>query len=190
MIKLTRVQIWDFFILAARMCLAWNLIGYGLSKIEGGQFGVSSTIMNLPLKEVDFFHLSWYMADHEPFKSFIGISQVVAAALLLYNRTVILGAFIAIPIWANILVWDMTFMGLLTPFVVRISFYLILTFLILWHYKDKVLSALKLLVFGTTTKLNYPVWAYIILPIVGFLGLEAIDGVLIVVFNATKQALK
>ena len=114
----------------------------------------------------------------------------MTAALLLYNRTVILGAFIAIPIWANILVWDMTFMGLLTPFIVRISFYLLLTFLILWYYKDKVLPALKILIFGTTTTFNYPVWVYIILPIVGFFGLEAIDGVLIVIFNLTKQALK
>ena len=81
-------------------------------------------------------------------------------------------------------------MGLLTPFIVRISFYLLLTFLILWYYKDKVLPALKILIFGTTTTFNYPVWVYIILPIVGFFGLEAIDGVLIVIFNLTKQALK
>ena len=102
----------------------------------------------------------------------------------------ILGAFIAIPIWANILVWDMTFMGLLTPFVVRISFYLVLTFLILWHYRGKVLPALKILASGTKPGFNYPVWMYIILPVIGFFGLEAIDGALIVVFNLTKQALK
>lgn len=92
----------------------------------GDQFGISEATLNSALKDVDLFRLSWYLADHEPFKSFIGISQIVAGVLILYNRTVLLGALMAIPIWLNILMWDMTFMGLYTPFTVRLPFYLLL----------------------------------------------------------------
>lgn len=167
--KLSKQLLWDYFILVARVWLAWTLIHYGWGKLKGEQFGVTKATMNLPLKDVDLFRLSWYLADQEPFKSFIGISQIGTAILLLYNRTVILGAFMAIPIWANILMWDMTFMGLYTPFTIRIPFYLLLTFLILWHYKHKVLPAIQNLVAGTTTKFSYPIWAYLLLPLLGFI---------------------
>ncbi|WP_353905552.1 hypothetical protein [Pedobacter sp.] len=105
------------------------------------------------------------MADHEQFKSFIGISQIITAGLLLYNRTVILGAFLSIPIWMNILIWDMSFIGLNTPFTTRLLFYLLLTTLILVHYKQKVFAALKVFVQGTSTQFKYPIWAYLVLPI-------------------------
>lgn len=163
--KLTKGQIWDYFILIARVLLAWTLIRYGWGKLTDAQFGVTEETMKMPLKDVDLFRLSWYLADHEPFKSFIGVSQIFTALLILYNRTVILGAFMSIPIWINILMWDMTFMGLYTPFTVRLPFYLLLTCLILWHYRDKVLPALQNWIRGTSTKFKYPIWAYLILPL-------------------------
>ena len=125
--------------------------------------------MNLPLKDIDLFRVSWYLADHNPFKLFVGISQIVTAILLVYNRTVILGAFMAIPILANILIWNMSFMGLFTPFTIRIPFYLLLIFFILWHYKDRVFLAFQNLAKGTTTKFKYPIWAYLLLLPLGFI---------------------
>ena len=166
--KLSKQILFDYFILIARVWLAWRLMDYGWGKLTGEQFGVTEATMNLPLKDVDLMRLSWYLADHEPFKSFIGISQICTALLLLYNRTVILGAFMAIPIWVNILMWDMTFIGLYTPFTIRIPFYILWTFLILWHYRQKVFPALQNFVTGTTSKFNYPIWAYLLLPILGF----------------------
>jgi len=165
--KLPKEQLWDYFILVMRIWLAYLLISYGWGKLNGGQFGVNEATLNQPIKNVDLFRLSWYLADHQPFKSFIGISQIVTAILLIYNRTVIIGAFMAIPIWANILMWDMTFMGMYTPFTIRILFYLLLTLLIIWHYKEKVILALRNLIKGTTTKFNYPIWAYLLLPLFG-----------------------
>jgi len=162
--ELNKRQVWDYFILIARILLAWTLVRYGWGKLTDAQFGVTEKTMNLPLKDVDLFRLSWYLADHEPFKSFIGTSQIFAAILILYNRTVILGALMSIPIWINILIWDMTFMGLYTPFTVRLPFYLLLTCLILWHYRDKVLLALQNCIKGTSTKFKYPIWAYLLLP--------------------------
>ncbi|CAM3970201.1 hypothetical protein SAMN06265348_104294 [Pedobacter westerhofensis] len=166
--KLNKGQIWDYFILVARCLLAGLLLSYGLAKISGHQFGVPKEVMNMALKDIDLFRVSWYLADHEPFKSFIGISQMLTAMLILYNRTVILGTFISIPIWLNILVWDITFMGLMTPFTILLPFYLLLTVLILLHYKTQVIPALQLCTRNTTIKYKYPIWAYLILPVLAF----------------------
>ena len=182
---LSKAQLWDYFILVARMLLGYILFNYGYAKITDGQFGVNEATMNLRLKDVSLFQVSWYMAGHEPFKSFIGISQITVGALLIYNRTVILGAFMAIPIWINILMWDMTFMGLYTPFTIRLPFYLLLTFLILWHYKEKILPAIRNFINGTTTRFKYPGWAYLLLPVfVALLELVgAIPSALVYVFK-------
>ncbi|SDM53305.1 hypothetical protein [Pedobacter antarcticus] len=187
--KIAKAQLRDYFILTARIWLALILLQYGYSKLIDGQFGVTKATLDLPLKEVGLFNLSWYLADHEPFKSFIGISQIIAALLLIYNRTVILGALMAIPIWINILMWDMTFMGLYTPFTIRIPFYILLTFLILWHYKDKVLPAIQNFISGTTTRFKYPIWAYLLLPVFG-LFLELAGGIPIALVNLIKQLIK
>ena len=167
--KINKERSWDYFILVSRVWLAYILIDYGWGKLSGEQFGVTEATLNLPLKNVDLFRLSWYLAAHEPFKSFIGISQIITALLILYNRTVIIGAFMSIPIWLNILMWDMTFIGLYTPFTLRIPYYLVLTVLILWHYKDRLLTALGTITKGTSTKFKYPIWAYLLLPLVSFL---------------------
>lgn len=186
---LDKKKILDYFILIARVLLAWTLISYGWSKLTDGQFGVTKETMELSLKDIDLFRLSWYLADHEPFKSFIGISQILTALLILYNRTVILGAFMAIPIWINILMWDLTFMGLYTPFTVRLPFYLLLTCLIFWHYRDRVLLALQNFINGTTTKYKYPIWAYLILPLFA-ICLELIGALPNVIIQTIKHLVR
>ena len=186
--KLSKALLWDYFILIARIWLAIILIKYGYSKLIDGQFGVTDATMQLKLKDVGLFNLSWYLAGHEPFKSFVGISQIISGGFLIYNRTVILGAFMSIPIWLNILVFDMTFMGLYTPFTIRIPFYIILTILILWHHKQKVIPAIMSLINGTTTRFSYPWWAYLLLPIFGAI-LELVGAIPIVIINLLSRYL-
>jgi len=167
--KISKEQLLDYFILVARVCLAYTLINYGWGKLTGDQFGVSDEMLKQPLQGVDLFHLSWYAAGHEPFRSFIGVSQIVAGLLFLYNRTLLLGAFMSIPIWLNILIWDITFMGLITAFTFRLTFYLLLTFLILWYYRERVVNALRTITRGAFVGFRYPLWAYLLLPILAFI---------------------
>jgi uncharacterized membrane protein YphA (DoxX/SURF4 family) len=180
-----REQYWTYFLLAARILLAYTLTNYGWAKLTGNQFGVDARTMNLPLKDVDLFRLSWYLADHQPFKAFVGVSQIVAGLLLLINRTVIIGAFFSVPIWLNILMWDLTFMeGFTTAFPFRLSFYLVLTFLIVYREKNQVVPAL----WSMTTKrpgYTYPVWVYLTLPAAA-IGLEVVGALL----NALLYSLK
>lgn len=163
-------KLFDYFILCARILLSWTLLSYGWSKLNDGQFGISLEEMATPVKDLGLFKLSWYLFDHQPFKSFIGISQIIAGLLLLYNRTLILGVLISIPIFLNILIIDITYVKM-SGFYWRLSYYLILDFLILWHYRDRMIMAFKAIFNGLTTKFKFPTWAYLILPIMA-IGLE------------------
>ncbi len=163
-------KLWDYCILCARVLLALILFIYGWAKLTDGQFGVTAKEMEKPVNELGLFKLSWYLFNQEPFKSFIGISQIITSLLLVYNRTLILGALISIPILLNILIIDITYIKM-TGFYWRLSYYLILDFLILWHYRDRMYLAFKSIFLGISTKFKYPIWAYLILPIMA-IGLE------------------
>ena len=166
----------DYFLLAARVLLAWTLYRYGWSKLTEGQFGVDEKTMNMALKDIDLFRVSWYLANHQPFKSFIGISQIVCALLLTFNRTVIMGAFVSIPIWLNILMWDLTFMeGMTVAFTFRLSYYIILTTLIIYQQKSKVLPALIYVTEQNMTT-KFPLWTYAILPL-SAIGIELLGAI-------------
>ena len=172
-----RTTYWLYFLLAARLLLAGMLLIYGVSKLAGLQFGVSDETMQMALKDIDLFRLSWYLADHEPFRSFIGVSQIVTAILLLYPRTVLIGAFMSIPIWLNILIWDLTFMGDRSgTFTVRLSVYLVLTGLIIGQERTKVIPALRRILLARSPG-DYPVWAYLLLPVIAVL-IELLGGLL------------
>jgi hypothetical protein len=82
-----------------------------------------------------------------------------------------------IPIWLNILIWDISFMdGIMAiGFGYRISYYLILTGFILWFYKDKIIIAYRIFTKKIEGELNRSILIYISLPIVGY-ALELIMG--------------
>ncbi|MEM8900560.1 MAG: hypothetical protein AAGC85_20765, partial [Bacteroidota bacterium] len=143
--KISREQFWDYLILTARFVLAWFFLYYGQGKLTGGQFGLTEEELLTPIKDLSLFKLGWYLFDFQPFKAFIGISQIICAILLLWNRTVILGAFLYLPIALNILIIDLTIMPieLKVGFAFRLSFYLLLNILILWHYREKLLIMWK-----------------------------------------------
>jgi uncharacterized membrane protein YphA (DoxX/SURF4 family) len=182
---ISKAQLWEYFLLSARVLLAWILFQYGWAKLTDNQFGVDEQTMNLPLKQIDLFRLSWYLADHQPFKAFIGVSQLIIGLLLLINRTAIIGALASIPIWLNILMWDMTFMeGMTRPFMIRLSYYLILTGLILYQERDKIMSAINSFL-TSTLRFKYPLWAYLLLPVTA-IGLEIVGAVPNVILNVIR----
>ncbi|GAB3538856.1 hypothetical protein GCM10027443_34590 [Pontibacter brevis] len=138
--KIPKENYWDYFILAARFLIGWTFLRYGYSKMVDGQFGISDVELATPLKDLSLFRVSWYMFDHQPFKAFIGVSQVICGGLLIINRTALLGAFLFLPIVTTVLLIDLTFMptAMANAFAWRLSFYILLDFLILWHYRSKM----------------------------------------------------
>lgn len=175
--RISKRQLWEYFILTARFWLAIILIGYSIAKLTGLQFYINPELLGEKVQDANLFQLSWFLADHQPFKFFIAGSQIIAGSFLIFNRTAVIGAFMAIPIWLNILIWDISFMDKLMAitFACRISFYLILTGLILWFYKDKIIAAFQSITQQTVWKFNKSVLLYLSLPFAGF-ALEFVVG--------------
>ncbi|MFT2011508.1 hypothetical protein ACMA1I_22750 [Pontibacter sp. 13R65] len=188
--KVPKEKYWDYFILAARFLIGWTFLSYGYSKMVDGQFGLSDAELSTPLKDLSLFQVSWYMFDQQPFKAFIGISQMLCGGLLIINRTALLGAFLFLPIVTTILLIDLTFMppAMANAFVWRLSFYILLDFLILWHYKSKMEVIWNEVWQDVNTKFKFPIWSYALLPIVA-IALE-ITGVLpkIIFYLVTEPA--
>jgi hypothetical protein len=166
----TKAQLWDYTILAARVLLAGTFLVYGGAKLVDGQFGLSAAEAAKPVGQLSLFKLSWYLFAQEPFKSFVGISQVVAALLLLWNRTALLGALLLVPIVANVLVVNLSYIKM-PGLYWRLSYYLLLLGLIFWHYRRQMHAAWVALTHGLTTRFRYPWWAYVLLPAAA-VGLE------------------
>lgn len=160
----------DYFVLCARVLLAWIFLSYGWSKLNNAQFGLSPEEIAKPVSELGLFKLSWFLFDQQPFKTFVGISQILAGLLLLFNRTLILGALISIPILLNILIIDITYIKM-TGFYWRLSYYLFLDLIILWHYRERLKIAFDAVYKNLSPKFKYPLWAYLLLPIMA-IGLE------------------
>ena len=160
----TSARLWDYFILATRVLLAYTFINYGYSKLTGGQFGLTAAQASLPVGQLGLFRLSWYLFGQQPLCSFVGVLQLVAGLLLLWNRTALLGAVLLLPIAANVLVVDLTYIRILPTLAWRLSFYIGLIGLILWHYRDRMLMAYHALTQGLSTRFRYRWWAYLLLP--------------------------
>lgn len=168
---ISRPKAWDYFLLVGRFLLAMIFAGYGMGKLTGTQFGITEAELAVPVGESGLFRLAWHLFDHQPFKAFVGWSQVVCAALLLFNRTALLGALMFIPLVLNILVIDLTIMppGLKEAFTWRLSSYLVLDLLILYHYRHRMLRAYHALTYEMRTRFRFPIWAYLMLPLLAFL---------------------
>ncbi|TPG67355.1 hypothetical protein [Hymenobacter nivis] len=162
--NLTRAQAWDYCILAARVLLAGTFISYGYAKLHDGQFGLAPAQLAQPVQQLGLFRLSWYLFGQEPFKSFVGYSQIAAGLLLLWHRTALVGALVLLPIAANVLVVDLTYLKILPSLAWRLVFYLSLIFLICWHYRGRLHAAWRALTQGLAPRFPYPWWAYALLP--------------------------
>src|SRR5690606_4948065 len=137
--KATTSTAQDLVVLSIRILLACIFLSYGASKLFGGQFGnLTAQELATPIQDLSLFKIAWYLFDHQPFKIFIGISQIVASLLLLYNRTMVIGALMLIPIVANILIIDLTIMpyGFKLAFFFRLMAYICYVGLLLWHYRQ------------------------------------------------------
>lgn len=165
----SKAHLWDYAILAARFALAFIFLSYGVAKLAGYQFGVTPEVLAQPLGQVGLDHVAWYCFAHEPFSAFIGISQITASALLLWNRTALLGALLLFPIALTIFIIDITFLNKIIAFRYMLPFYLGLTLLIINHYRGRMLAVYQLLTAGVTTRFAYPLWAYALLPVAAVL---------------------
>jgi hypothetical protein len=96
--RLRRMGAVDLLRSYLRYVLAFTLLGYGLAKvsIEHNQF---------PLLEGQGLARTWgesFMGASRPYTVFAGLGEVSAALLLIWRRTALLGAFVAIGVMTNV----------------------------------------------------------------------------------------
>ncbi len=166
--KIDKEKLADYFILVVRCLLAYIFLDYGYAKLTEGQFGLHAEELAQPLGKTSLMRMAWYLFSFQPFKYFIGISQIICALLLIWNRTVLLGAALFLPIAANILIIDLTIMPG-SPFAMRLSFYLLLDLLIFYHYREKVIMAFFYLTKGINPKFKYKPGWYLAIPLFAIL---------------------
>lgn len=111
---LKKQKLLSIFELAARIYVFIFLTIYGMGKIMGGQFHrwekLPEEIAQTPVGELGSFDLAWVFFGYSfSYILFIGLSQIVGAAMLLFEKTKLIGTAILIPILLNIIVVDFFF---------------------------------------------------------------------------------
>jgi hypothetical protein len=138
---------------ALRINVFLKLTNYGLGKIVGGQFyrkgDIPEEIAQIPLGETGSYDLAWTFFGHsQGYILFIGISQLIGAFLLLFNRTKLLGGAILIPILLNIIIVDYLF-GVAYGAMFSACFYLASILFVYYMERDRVIRvARQLMVFS------------------------------------------
>lgn len=133
--------------LAARCHVFLMLNIYGLGKIAGGQFYKQSElpkeIAQQTLGEVNGFDLAWtFMGYSYSYILFIGLSQVIGAWLLLFNKTKLLGVLILVPILINIIVFDAIFFETYGALASAMIYFLLLLIIMIFN-KKQITKAVK-----------------------------------------------
>ena len=95
----------------ARYFVGLTLISYGVAKFLVGQFpGPSLYSMDVLYGEMSPMGLAWrFFGYSDTYKIFMGISEILAGFLLLFRRTVVLGALGSIAVCTNIVLVNFSF---------------------------------------------------------------------------------
>jgi len=144
-----KVNLEEIFELVLRQCVFIIINIYAISKLLGGQFYMKgklpAEIANTTLGEASSFSLAWTFMGHSYYYIlFVGITQLVGAWFLLWNKTKLLGVLILIPIMINIIIFDILFLDVYPALANAIISFLMLL-LIMFFNKEKIIEAFQVL---------------------------------------------
>lgn len=137
--KINSERIYGFFYSAIRYCIAFNIVSFGWKKFYGLQFIVPTEIASLPMNQQSGEWLTWFYFGHSPaFGIIIALIQIIGGYLLLFRRTVLIGALILFPLLLNLtliaIFYQMNAGALMQSVLLTIG----VLFLILLDYKKLV----------------------------------------------------
>ena len=140
----------ETFELVLRQCVFIILNIYALSKLLGGQFYMNgklpAEIASTTLGEASGFSLAWTFMGHSYFYIlFVGLTQLVGAWFLLWNKTKLIGVLILIPIMVNIILFDIIFLDVYPALANAVIVFLMLL-LILFFNKEIIIAAYQRLI--------------------------------------------
>ena len=124
-----------------RYVLAWVIAGYGFTKVTGLQFYLGMNWQDRPASELNGFMLSWYYFYRaRTLVLIIAAVEIGGSALLLFPRTVLLGAAMLLPVMVNVTLTDW-FYEIRGPFPAALYLTLALAYLV-WPYRERIAQLL------------------------------------------------
>jgi uncharacterized membrane protein YphA (DoxX/SURF4 family) len=87
------------------------MLYYGWGKLTGDQFGTfNAAVASKPMNHVGKFYVAWYLFGlDKSFDIFTGLAEIIGGLMIIYNRTLLIGAFILLPILAQIFIIDLAY---------------------------------------------------------------------------------
>lgn len=86
------------------------LLSFAISKFLNAQFQIWNYNQYKPLKDLDLFTHAWsFFGRSYNYNLFIGLTELTAGILILFNRTRLVGLLLAAGIYANVLIVDIEF---------------------------------------------------------------------------------
>lgn len=119
-----------------RYFCAFMLYMYGTSKLLHLQFNVQSELGHRAIGSLNGYQLTWYyFGISRAYACILGFTQVVGATLLLFRKTMLMGALSMLPVMTNILLINIFI--LVTDYGPYLISALICTslFILLWHQR-------------------------------------------------------
>lgn len=140
-----RINCKKVFELVSRYYVFFFLNFYGIGKIMGGQFyrkgKLPEAVAATTIADASAYDLAWsFMGYSFVYILFIGVSQIIGAWLLLWNKTKLLGVMILFPIMVNIVIFDIIFLDVRDALVNAILYTLMLLY-VLYFNRSKVIQA-------------------------------------------------
>jgi hypothetical protein len=100
----------EFVFVVARYFVAFELLFYGIEKLDGIQFTIQAERLIPSVGSADPFNLYWISTGAaKSYTFFGGLLETIAAILLLFRRTTALGCLIAIPVLLNVLLINIAY---------------------------------------------------------------------------------
>lgn len=142
--KINSEKVYAFIYSIIRYTIAFNLAGFGWKKLLGLQFVVPNEISDKPMNQQSGEWLTWYYFGHSfAFGVILSIIQIGGSYLLLFRRTLLLGATILFAFMLNLtlinIFYQMNAGALLQSVLLTIG----IAFLILLDYDRLVAFFLK-----------------------------------------------
>ena len=161
-----KIDFKNIFEIVLRQCVFIILNIYALSKIFGGQFYMQGKlpleVAETTLGDASSFSLAWTFMGHSYFYVlFVGITQLIGAWFLLWNKTKLLGVLILIPIMINIIIFDIIFLDVYPALANAIIVFSMLLLILIFN-KEHLIEIFQVLInFPTTT--NGPIKSRILI---------------------------
>lgn len=148
--KIDSIKIYGFLYSGIRYSIAFNIMAFGWKKFYGLQFIVPEEISRMPMNQQKGEWLTWfYFGYSHTFGIIIAIIQIVGGYLLLFRKTLLLGAFILFSLLLNLtlinIFYQMNAGALMQSVLLTVG----VLFLIVLEYK-------KVIDFFFKTKSNLP----------------------------------